>query len=295
MKAKAISFIQWQRRFSTEAKCVEYLLSERWPNGFQCADCGHDQGWNLRNRHVVECAKCHHQTSVTAGTLFHASKLPLTYWFWALYWVSSDKGSISALRLSKLLGVAWPTASRLLRKVRAAMGHQDSLYRLSTIVELDDAFVGGKRAGKRGRGAADKSAIVVAVEVHNGQAGFVAIEHVETVNQGTVRDFARRRLTPSQVVKTDAFRGLSSLAEQHQHEAKATPPKLVDEWLPWVHIVISNLKRYLLGTYHGVSGKYLQSYINEFVYRFNRRFWEAELPTRLVGLCVRHAPVTGAT
>lgn len=295
MKAKRISFGQWQTRFSNEAKCLNYLAALRWPNGFQCPACGHDQGWTITQRAVIECARCSHQTSVTAGTLFHATKRPLRDWFWAIYWVSSDKGSISALRLAKLLGVTWRTAARMLRKLRTAMGHRDSLYRLTTMVELDDAFIGGKRAGKRGRGAAGKSAVVVAIEVKEGKPGFVAIEHLAAVNKDAVREFAGRRLTPEQMVHTDACPALRSLAEQHKHVAKVTPPRLADEWLPWVHVVISNLKRYLLGTYHGVSAKYLQGYINEFTYRFNRRFWEPEIPTRLLRLCVTHVPITGCT
>ena len=102
-------------------------------------------------RVLYECAGCHYQSSVTAGTLFHATKLPLTKWFWAIYWSSTDRGSISALRLSKLIGVSCPTAHAILRKLRIAMGNRDRLYRLSEVIELDDALIGGKRPGKRGR------------------------------------------------------------------------------------------------------------------------------------------------
>jgi hypothetical protein len=106
MKAPAISFYEWQQRFSSEAACLEHLARLRWPEGFICPRCGHEQGDLLSARGLYECARCHYQSSVTAGTLFHATKLPLTKWFWAIYWVSSDKGSISALRLSKLVGVS---------------------------------------------------------------------------------------------------------------------------------------------------------------------------------------------
>ena len=125
---------------------MNYLVQLRWPCGFQCPHCGHDHGYLISTRMQYECSQCHKQTAATAGTLFHATKLPLTKWFWTIYWVGSDKGGISALRLSKLICLNWRSAYLMLKNA-------DSLYRLSDIVELDDAFVGGKKPGKRGRGA----------------------------------------------------------------------------------------------------------------------------------------------
>jgi hypothetical protein len=113
------------------------------------------KGWLLQTRHVHECAYCHRHTSITAGMVFHNTKLPWVKWFWCIYWMVTDKGSISALRLTKLIGVSWITAHRMLR---VAMGDQNRLYRLEGIIELDEAFVGGKDSGKRGRGAGGKTA-----------------------------------------------------------------------------------------------------------------------------------------
>lgn len=290
MHAPQISFYDWQRRFCSEEACLKQITRVRWPHGFQCPGCGHDRGYFLQSRRLYECVQCHRQTSVTAGTLFHATKLPLIKWFWAIYWVASDKGSISALRLTKLIGVSWPSAFALLRKLRHAMGHRDTLYRLSEIVELDDALVGGKHPGKRGRGAEGKTAILIACETFQGRPGFVAIEAVASVNHQSVRDFARRRITPAIPIRTDALAALNSLSENHRHIARITPPQEAKQWLPWVHIVISNLKSFILGTYHGISHRHLQEYLDEFAYRFNRRFWEPEIPNRLLRLCVDHAP-----
>ena len=291
MKAPEISFHDWQQRFSSEQKCIAELARLRWPNGFQCPVCGHDYAWHLHRRGLYECRRCRHQASIIAGTLFHGTKLPLTKWFWAIYWAASDKGSISALRLCKLLGVNWRTAFHMLRKLRTAMGHRDTLYRLSELIELDDAFIGGKRPGKRGRGAAGKTAILVACENHHGNSGFVAMEAVGSVDGAMISDFAQRRLASSNKLRTDGYAAMKSLAETHPHIARVTPPELAKEWLPWVHIAISNLKSFLLGTYHGISHRYLQEYLDEFVYRFNRRFWEPEIPNRLLRLCVEHIPV----
>ena len=223
--------------------------------------------------------------------MFHNTKLPLVKWFWCIYWLSSDKGSISALRLTKLIGVSWITAQRMLRKLRIAMGDQNSLYKLTGTIELDDAFVGGKHAGKRGRGAAGKTPILVACEHNDGKPGFVAMKAVASVNKENVRKFAQESIEPGQALNTDAFSALRVLTEEHHHVAKVTPPELVDEWLPWVHIVISNFKSYLLGTYHGVSGQYVQEYLDEFCYRLNRRFWEEQIPNRLLRICITHKPI----
>jgi len=291
MQAEITSFWEWQQHFSDERTCLQAIVKQRWPEGFCCPRCQHGKGWLLQTRHVFECADCHHHTSITAGTLFHNTKLPLVKWFWCIYWLSSDKGSISALRLTKLIGVSWLTAQRMLRKLRIAMGDQNSRYKLTGTIELDDAFVGGKRAGKRGRGAEGKTAILVTCEHNAGKPGVVAMKAVPSINKENIRKFAKDTIAPGQTLNTDAFFALRVLTEEHHHVAKVTPPELVDEWLPWVHIVISNFKSYLLGTYHGVSGQYVQEYLDEFCYRLNRRFWEEQIPNRLLRICITHKPV----
>jgi transposase-like protein len=291
MKAEATSFYEWQKRFATDAKCLMHLKDLRWPTGFQCSHCGHNHGYCVASLDRYECAQCHRQSSVLSGTLFHATKLPLTKWFWAIYWVSSDKGGISALRLAKLIGVTWRTAYRLLGKLRTAMGHRDSLYRLTDIIELDDALVGGKQPGKRGRGAQGKVSVLVACENRDGKPGYLALEATPSVNRQTLLDFAKRRIRAGQTVRTDGLFANQSLQAHVTHVSQITPPKMATEWLPWVHVVIANLKRYLLGTYHGTGKHYLQDYLNEFCYRFNRRHHETEIPNRLLRLCAEHRPV----
>lgn len=291
MKADKVSFYEWQKKFSTDSQCMAHLEKLRWPDGFQCPHCGHDKGHKTVARNHYECTGCHKQTSVTSGTLFHATKLPLTKWFWSIYWVASDKGGISALRLSKLIGVTWRSAYRILHRLRKAMGNQDSIYRLTQIIELDDAMVGGKKPGKRGRGAQGKVSVLIACENREDRPGFVAMEAVESVNKETILDFAKRRIKASQVVRTDGLPANNGLQPHVTHIAQVTPPEMATQWLPWVHIVIANLKRFLLGTFHGTSHRYLQDYLNEFCYRFNRRFWETEIPNRILRLCIDHRPV----
>ena len=291
MKATETNLLDWQQRYGTEASCAKALAQQRWPEGFRCPRCGHDHGYTIATRHRYECSQCHHQTSLTAGTLFHSTNLPLTKWFWAIYLMASDKGGISALRLSRQIGVSWLTASRMLRKIRIAMGHRDSVYRLHDLIEIDDAFVGGRRSGKRGRAAAGKSPVLVAIENRDSRAGFTARQQVSAVTKEAVARFVQGHLSPNQSVRSDASPSLTEIGKTQQHTARVTPPDMADEWLPWVHIAIGNLKAFLLGTYHGVSARYLQEYLNEFCYRFNRRTWEAELPLRLLNACLMHTQV----
>ena len=292
MKMPKISLLEWQKHYGTEVACAATLAKYRWPQGFICPRCGHDSAWFITTRKVYQCCQCAHQVSVTAGTLFHSTNLPLVKWFWAIYLVASDKGGISALRLSKHLGVSWPTARSMLKKIRTAMVHRDSLYRLvDELIELDDTYVGGKKPGKRGRGAKGKKSILVAVEHKAETAGFVAMKAVQSVSGKEIKSFLERHLSPGQHVSTDAFPAMNIVEENHQHEKKITPPKEVSTWLPLVHIVIGNMKTFLNGTFHGVTHKYLQEYLDEFCYRFNRRFWEPELPLRLLNACLSHAPV----
>jgi len=291
MKMPTISLVEWQKRFGTENACIKTLEKVRWPQGFQCPGCGSQQYSFIATRKLYQCSQCRHQISVTADTLLHATKLPLVKWFWAIYLMASDKGGISALRLSKHIGISWISARSVLKKIRTAMAHRDSIYRLANLIEFDDTYVGGKRAGKRGRGAEGKRPVLVAVETRTKGAGYMAMQAVDTVSEATVKPFLSFHLKPGQIVRTDALPALNAVAREHVHEKKITPPEKASEWLPLVHIMIGNMKKFLNGTFHGVSSRYLQEYLDEFCYRFNRRFWEPELPLRLLNACLAHVPV----
>lgn len=292
MKTPTISLLEWQKRFGKEKACASTIAKYRWPNGFACPACGHNASWYIETRKVYQCSKCKHQTSVTAGTLFHSTNLPLVKWFWAIYFMVSDKRGISAMRLSKQIKVSWLTARNMLRKLRTAMAHRDSVYRLiEELVEMDDTYIGGQRPGKRGRGAAGKKPVLVAVERKDKGSGFIAMKAVDTLSKETVKDFLKYHIQEGHHIRTDALPALNIIEEDHIHEKQKTPPHKAAEWLPKVHIIIGNLKSFLNGTYHGVTSKYLQEYLDEFCYRFNRRFWEYQLPFRLLNACVSHTPV----
>jgi transposase-like protein len=228
---------------------------------------------------------------VTADTLFHATIILLGQWLWTIYFMASDKGGVSPLRFSKHIGISRISARSILKKIRAAMAHRDSIYRLEKLIEFDDTYVGGKRAGNRGRGAEGKRPVLVAVESRGKGAGFIAMQAVDTVSEETVRPFLAFHLKSGQNVRTDALPALNAVTIEHIHQKKVTSPEKASEWLPLVHIMIGNMKKFLNGTFHGVSSRYLQEYLDEFFYRFNRRFWGPELPLRMLNACLAHVPV----
>jgi transposase-like protein len=254
MNMPEASLLAWQQQFNTEENCLAYLKEMKWPEGFICPCCGHDQSYEISSRRVYECTHCKKQTSVMAGTLFHRSHIPLVKWFWAIYFLGSDKGSISALRLSKLIEVNWRTARLILKKLRVAMGHRDSLYQLSGTIELDDALIGGRHKGKRGRGAGGKKSVWVACESREKKAGFITMEVVESVCHLSVDAFVKKHLKRGQEVHSDALAALNIIDQTQHYEARVTPSHLVDEWLSWVHIAIGNLKKFCWALFTGYQG-----------------------------------------
>lgn len=294
MQQKAMNLIEWQEAFSTQEKCMAHLAELRWPEGFVCSVCSHTQAWFTPGHDLYACKQCLKRTSVTAGTLFHATKLPLTKWFVALYFVAVDKGGLSAERLRQYIDVSWNTANLMLSKLRLAMGQRDGEYRLSGVIELDEAFVGGKTTGgKRGRGSEKKTAILVACEQREDgkRAGYLKMQVVDHVNAAETKAFCQKAVAPEQHLKTDGSPTLKTLSSEHTLSSQVTAPKETATWLPWVHVAIANVKRFLLGTYHGVSGGKLQHYLNEFCYRFNRRFWLLQIPNRLAATALQQKPI----
>lgn len=293
MSYTELSLLEFQQRFATEDACQEALEEARWPQGFVCPRCGQGKACRLGPRNLLQCSACRHQASVTAGTVFHKTHTPLVKWFWAIWMVAQDKGGVSALRLARQLDLRYRTAWTMLHKLRKAMGQRDATYTLTGSIEMDDAFFGGAAAGKRGRGAANKTKVVVMVESREEHAGFIGMKTVAKTDSPEIGAAAAAKIAPGQQIHTDgwsAYRVLEKLG--HDHRAQRVPPKEASEKLPWVHIAISNAKCFLLGTYHGVSHKYLQAYLDEFCYRFNRRAWEPTLTSRLLTACLVANPVT---
>jgi transposase-like protein len=218
----------------------------------------------------------------------------LKKWFWTIFLVGTDKRGCSAKRLEKLIGVHYATAWLMIHKIRRAMENRDSLYKLSKFIEMDDSYFGSSSSGKRGRGAANKSTVVVAVESRGTEPGFAAMEVVNSMHSKHIKDFALRAIEEEQTIHTDDYPSYNVLDVAFHHLGETVKPHEAMEKLPWVHILIGNAKSFIRGTYHGVSHKHLQSYLGEFCYRFNRRFNELKITDRLLTACLATSVVTYA-
>lgn len=275
-RAESITFQEFRTRYNTEYTCRAELFRLRYPNGFVCPKCGCTEYYPVRGRNTFQCRACRHQTSITAGTVMHRTHLPLTVWFWAIYLCATDKRGISAVQLSRTLGICYESAWYLLLRIRAAMGQRDEKYVLSGIVEMDDGYVGGaSHSGKRGRGT-DKAKIVVALsKTENGAALFTRMQVVEDVTGGTLQQVIDKTIAPGAKIECDGYRSYRNLSG-----VTLDAKKYETGYLHWLHKAISNLKAFLLGTYHGRCTQ-LQAYLDEFCFRFNRRKTEDQIFIRL--------------
>ena len=290
-----------QSWFATDADCLDYLEWLRWPDGFVCPRCRHAGGWAVGDGRY-KCAGCGARTSVTAGTLFDRRRTPLTVWFLACWLFASQKDGVSALSLQRALEIgSYPTAWAMLHRLRAVLV-RPGRDRLSGTVEVDETFIGGEEPGLRGgRAKGKKSLVGVAVEVHRPRGyGRVRMAILADVSAASLHRFVADNVEPGATVVTDAwqgYRGLEGLGYTHErHSQRAARARGDDpgELLPGVHRVAALAKRWLLGTHQGsVEPAHLQSYLNEFTFRFNRRRSRSRgmVFYRVLELAVGHAPV----
>jgi transposase-like protein len=268
------------KRFGTDEQCRAYLFRVRWPDGFRCSACGHERAWAHKARLIDECAACGKQHSLRAGTIFEQTKTGLARWFLAIYLVTSSKGGISAMALKRQMGFgSYHTAWSWLHKIRKAMVAPQRTP-LNARVEADETYLGGPRPGTPGRGARGKVKVAGAVEAGRGQArgrrlGRLRLAVVADVSARSLEGFLAAAVAKPATVATDGWSGYGGLgAKGYAHE----PLNLAASWgdaalrLPAIHLVFGLAKRWLLGTHHGaVSAKHLPAYLDEFVFRFNRR------------------------
>lgn len=298
-RVRILTVSGFQGRFGTPEQCAAHLAKVRWPHGFVCPHCGGARACDLKRRCVFQCNDCRRQTSLTAGTIFQRSRVPLHKWFWAVYRLAQDKKGCSALLLSKELDVCYPTAWLMAHKIRHAMSRHNQPFALQGLVELDDAYLGGARPGHpghQGRAADGKTPVLAAVEVRpDGKPGRAALLPVRNFRKPSVTAFVQACLQPGCTVKTDAMGGFSHLS-QLGHEHRCTPigadKSQASKRLPTVHMLISNLKRFVLGRHHAIAGKHAERYVGEFNYRFNRRREESSLFATLIQACARTQVIT---
>jgi len=261
-----------ERRFSDDEACRAYLESLRWPDGFVCPRCGMREVWRTK-RGLLLCRGCRHQTSVTAGTIFQGSRLPLALWFRAMWLVTSQKNGASALGVQRVLGLgSYQTAWAWLHKLRRAMV-RPGRDALSGVVEVDETYLGGVRAGIPGRNVAGKALVLVAAEIADDCIGRIRLTKVTDASAASLVPAVSSMVAAGSVVRTDGWAAYLSLAKQgYQHDIARQSEDLGDDMLPNCHRVASLLKRWLLGTHHGAATRdHLPYYLDEFTFRFNRR------------------------
>lgn len=289
-----LNWLEFQQMFSSEQACRDYLFKMRWPDGFQCPICSHYRAYEIKKRHLFECAQCGYQVSVTAGTVMHKTRTSLLVWFWTIYLVSRDKRGTSASQISRQFDISYPTAWLMLQKIRKAMRDRDARYMLAGIVEMDDTLLGApSEGGKRGRGS-DKIKAVASLSItENGSPLYLKMHVVEDLTASTLSEIARNTIAPKSIVSTDLFRSYSQLGKDgYIHFAQEFNHRDDPGHLQWLHTVIGNVKAFINGTYHGLDAKHLQAYLDEFCYRFNRRHFEGQLFNRLLNACASACTVT---
>lgn len=289
---------EFQRQFGTERQCAAALENARWPTGFRCPHCQHARCYVIRRgqHNTFQCTACRHQTSLLANTLFQDTHVDLTVWFLAIYLVSEAKTGLSALALKRQLGVSYPTAWLMHHKLMQAMVERDALYKLTGIVQVDDAYLGGERTGgKAGRGSENKVPFIAAVALNKeNHPMYLKLTPVSGFTLKAIAAWAQQHLSPSCTVMSDGlgcFPAVKEVGCQHcATVAGGRKPKELPEFR-WINTILGNVKTSLSGAYHAFDfGKYATRYLAAIAYRFNRRFELDMLPERLLVAAASCAP-----
>ncbi len=286
--------------FDSEEACRNHFKEERDKVGVVCKECGHTEHYWIKSRWSYECKKCRHRTSLRSGTIMQGSNLSFMIWYKTMFLMTATKKGFSSKEIQKQLGMKrYEPVWAMVHKLRKAMGNRDARYTLEGMIEMDEGYFTvessevEKSRGKRGRGAAGKSPVSVMAEsaqledVETGkktsQCRYFKARVLESHHADEINDTVRESFDEKSIVFTDdstSYVDISDYVELHFSEKSSE--KLTKETLRWVHITISNAKRNFLGNYHKIKGKYLQMYLNEFVYKLNRRYFGEKLFDRLV-------------
>lgn len=264
--------MEFEKQFASEEACKEYLFQLRWPNGFRCPRCKGQKAWET-GEDLYYCAHCKYKTSVTAGTIFQDTSKPLQLWFRAMWYVTNQKQGVSALGLQRMLGLgSYRTAWSWLHKLRCAMV-RPGRDRLSGIIEVDEAYIGGPEPGKRGRGATGKALVFISAQRNGKRIGRIRLKHVSDASAKSLNNAVKSSIEPNATVCTDGWKGYNQLSKLgYDHNVIRKTSDVGKNLLPSANIVISLLKRWLLGIHQGaVKISHLDYYLDEFTFRFNRR------------------------
>jgi transposase-like protein len=294
---KGMSMSDFMNSYGTEEQCIAELVKMRWPSGFECPKCSHKKSCQLKSRsNLFQCNLCRSQISVTAGTIFHSTKLPLTKWFLGIHLITQGKNGISQLELARQLGISVNAAATLYHKLAQVMLERDAAKPLSENIEIDDAYWGGKKSGKRGRGSENKIPFVAAVEKNgDGHPMRIKLNVVAGFKKAEIKGWAQKHILAGSATLSDGlacFKGLADAGLTHKaiiignskNSANTTP-------FNWVNTILGNLKSALAGTYHKLSSAHLPRHLATFQYRFNRRIVLKDLVPRLAYVSLRTPPM----
>jgi hypothetical protein len=289
------SLPEFEARFPDDAACARWLLEKRWPDGFRCPACGHDRAWELgRERLTLQCAACERQVSVTAGTVLHGSHLASRTWFLAAWLMATHRNGISARQLWFQLGLgSYKSAWLLVRKLRRAMVDPDR-EPLAGLVEVDETslpFRAGGEPVRPGRSHDGKLLVAGAVEIKGEGPGRIRLAVIGDCSAVALGAFVAGNVAEGSTVVSDGWAGYKRLKDV-KHDPRVVGDAPAHLVLPWVHRVFANAKRWALGVYHGLRPPHLQAYLDEFVFRFNRRRTPAAAFDRLLGLSLTLEPAT---
>jgi ribosomal protein L37AE/L43A/transposase-like protein len=278
---KTISLHEFTDKYGTEEQCREHLFEKRFNTGFICPKCNHTKGVKVTTRLLMQCSKCHYQLSATSGTVMNNTKAPIRKWYLAIYLLTSSKRGMSSKELQRQIKVTYKTAWYINKRIREAMTEAESNYTLEGNVTIDEAYFSGRKNGenagdtpkKRGRGT-NKSKVIVAVSHKQNKPAFAKMRVVDNFKAKTIEKFAKDTISVGASIVTDGFRAYKgqTLKNDYFHEFDNFDKSDDKSPLKWLHILISNAKAFINGTFHGLERDELQSYLNEFCYRFNRRF-----------------------
>jgi transposase-like protein len=293
-------FQEFLKQFPDENSCWQYLIRIRWATGYVCSNCTSTKYW-LTNKHKLHCSECGKEFSITSGTIFQDSKKPLLLWFHIMWWVVAQKTGASAYNLMDFMGFgSYETAWTWLHKLRRAMVRQGR-EKLSGQVEVDETYIGGDEngTGNTGRGAEEKSLVVVATECIGKQIGRVRFKIISDASSENLIPFIEENIENGSQIITDGWSGYKPLNsnKNYVHEVKTITGsgKEAHELLPHVHMVDSLIKRWINGTHQGkISDKHLEYYLDEFAFRFNRKMstYRGKLFLRLIQQAVCTPPST---
>ncbi len=296
-----MKLLDFEKKYGDEEACKEYFKELRINHGIVCPKCGCKHHYWKSSKGMFQCAKCGHRQSVKSQTVMRGSKLPYRYWFIAMHLMTSTKRTFSALELQRQLGhKRYQPVWEIMQKLRNVMGKREEKYRLGGEVEIDEAFFSTEvpvesknKPLKKGAGSQKKSKVLVMAEskyVQNPKnsekpkmIGRIKMFVIPNLKSATINGEVVNAVKPNSIITTDASKSHKDFSKLFmKHNSQVVAPEEISQILPWCHITISNAKSSLTDTYHGVKAEFLQGYLNEFSYKFNRRHFTNDLFENLV-------------